>query len=201
MPSNPKIPREMILKTALDMLIRSGYETINIKAIAKELQCSTQPISWQFGNMEEFRKELAKAAFRYASDKSVPKGANCVEAFEKIGEAYVDIAFDEPNLIRFIAAQSGEPPYKGKQLSIWNQQRNQQLTEEIAKATGMNQEAVQIFMQTVVVYTHGLAMLIVSGVLREKKETIHTMIRDTGIRLMISFGVEAAKAYGFFEKE
>ena len=43
MPSSPKIPRETILKHALDMLIQDGYPSINIKSLAQRIGCSTQP--------------------------------------------------------------------------------------------------------------------------------------------------------------
>lgn len=56
MPSSPKIPKEMILNAALTMLIRDGYSALNIKALAEELHCSTQPISRHFGNMEGFER-------------------------------------------------------------------------------------------------------------------------------------------------
>lgn len=45
MPPKTQIPKEMILKTGLDLVIREGYEVINIKRLAKEIGCSTQPIS------------------------------------------------------------------------------------------------------------------------------------------------------------
>ena len=50
MPSSPKIQKEVILKTAMDLLIREGNGAINIKTVAKELGYSTQPISRQFGS-------------------------------------------------------------------------------------------------------------------------------------------------------
>ena len=37
MPSSPKIPKEIILKNALDMLIQDGYSSINIKSLAKRI--------------------------------------------------------------------------------------------------------------------------------------------------------------------
>jgi hydrogenase maturation factor len=58
MPSSPKVQKELILKTAMELLIREGYAAINIKTVANELGCSTQPISRQFGSMDGFRKEL-----------------------------------------------------------------------------------------------------------------------------------------------
>ena len=50
MPPKIQIPKEKILRTGLDLVIREGYEVINIKRLAQEIGCSTQPISWSFGH-------------------------------------------------------------------------------------------------------------------------------------------------------
>lgn len=64
-----QIPKEAILKAALRKLIRDGYSSLNIKSIAEEIGCSTQPISWHFGNMETLRRALAEFALNYAMRK------------------------------------------------------------------------------------------------------------------------------------
>ena len=56
MPRSVQITKEKILTAALDVLIREGYSAVSIKSIARELNCSTQPIAWQFGNMDNMRK-------------------------------------------------------------------------------------------------------------------------------------------------
>ena len=64
-----KITKEKILDTALRLLIRDGYKKVTIKTIANEIGCSTQPISWTFGNMENFRIALAEYALQYVNKK------------------------------------------------------------------------------------------------------------------------------------
>ena len=49
MPSSPKIKKEDMLQAALKIVAKNGYAALNIIAVAKELGCSTAPISWQFG--------------------------------------------------------------------------------------------------------------------------------------------------------
>ncbi len=39
MPRSVQISKEKILKTALDILIRDGFSSVNIKSIASELGC------------------------------------------------------------------------------------------------------------------------------------------------------------------
>ncbi len=49
------ISKEVILDAALKMLIRDGYASVNVKTLAAEIGCSTQPIVWHFENMEGLR--------------------------------------------------------------------------------------------------------------------------------------------------
>ena len=101
MPSSPKIPKETILQHALEMLIQNGYASINIKALAKRIGCSTQPISWHFGNMENFRNALTEYALDYANEKML-SASEGMSAFSNVGIGYIDIAYDEPNLFRYL---------------------------------------------------------------------------------------------------
>lgn len=85
MPSNPKIPKATILKHALDMLIQDGYSSINIKSLARRIGCSTQPISWHFGNMVNFRNALTEYALHYANEKML-SASEGMPAFSNVGK-------------------------------------------------------------------------------------------------------------------
>ena len=97
-----QITEERILRAALDMLIRDGYSSINIKTLAAEIGCSTQPIMWHFESMEGFRSALAGYAYSYAKEQMHPAGTDPVTAFENMGRAFIHIAVHEPNLYRFL---------------------------------------------------------------------------------------------------
>ena len=71
MPSSPRIKKEDMLQAALELVSRDGYAALNIKAVARELGCSTAPISWQFGGMDGLRRRELPAARRpYFFDSS-----------------------------------------------------------------------------------------------------------------------------------
>lgn len=59
MPPLKKVQKEDILKATLEILKKEDIESLNARRIAKELNCSVQPIYHNFENMEE----LKKAAF------------------------------------------------------------------------------------------------------------------------------------------
>ena len=94
MPPKVQIPKDRILETALQLLIRDGHEAITIKAVAKELGTSTQPISWTFGNMENFRTALAEYALNYANQKMFSDSDDPMKSYRKVGTGYIDMALD-----------------------------------------------------------------------------------------------------------
>ena len=58
-----------MLQAALKLVAKNGYAALNIKAVAKELGCSTAPISWQFGGMDGLREELILLVHCYIDRK------------------------------------------------------------------------------------------------------------------------------------
>ncbi|WP_167957467.1 TetR/AcrR family transcriptional regulator [Anaerosporobacter faecicola] len=56
MPPKQKITKDMILEAARALVRREGIERINSRNVAKELECSTQPIFSQFPTMEQLRQ-------------------------------------------------------------------------------------------------------------------------------------------------
>ena len=190
MPSSPKIQKELILQTALDILIHEGYSAINIKRIARELGCSTQPISWQFGGMDGFRAELTEAAAQYMNRKIVAAGSNAVAAFEHSGKEYLDLAIDEPNLFRFLLmGESGKSVPDGF-TSLLSYSLSEEELADFSRTLGLSSEQSEAFTSMMVIYTHGIATLIVAGVVKGRREDFHTMVREAGVRYLCSLGLE-----------
>lgn len=52
MPAKKQVTKEMILGAALRVLMEGGTEAVNVKSLAAELGCSTQPIYLSFDNIK-----------------------------------------------------------------------------------------------------------------------------------------------------
>ena len=52
MPPKVRIAKEDIVKTAVELVRKNGAGSINARAIAAELECSTQPIFSNFATMD-----------------------------------------------------------------------------------------------------------------------------------------------------
>lgn len=192
MPSSPKIPKETILKNALEMLIQDGYSSINIKSLAKRIGCSTQPISWHFGNMENFRIALTEYALNYANERML-SALEGMSAFSNIGTGYIDIAIDEPNLFRYLY-MSGESGYHAGGFDILTTAgANSAVAAQIATQLELPADKVNDFFRNTIIYTHGLACFIVSGLIKATREELYAMVNQGAYGFMLQAGFNLRK--------
>ena len=185
-----QISKEMILQTALEMLIRKGYSTINIKTLSKEIGCSTQPLVWHFENMEGLRKALAEYALNYANEKMRSCMQNGMETFVDFGIAYINLAFDEPNLFKYLY-MSGECGLQVGGFDVLvNADENAAIVGQIAGYLKISKENVSRFFQNTMIYTHGLASFIVSGIITSSKEEVAAMVKQTANAFLSQAGAK-----------
>lgn len=165
MPSSPKIPKEVILENALHVLQRDGYENVNIKAVAKEIGCSTQPISWHFGNMDGLRRELSEYAHKVALEKITKVSNQGIEGFLEIGVNYINLAIEDRNLFCYIYMNGcGNYVVEGlRAFSLLGE--NDLITQSVSDALGISQEQAARRIEDLTVYANGLAAYIATGVL------------------------------------
>ena len=190
MPRSVQITKEKILAAAIDILIRDGYYAVNIKSIAKELKCSTQPIAWQYGNMDNMREALTQEAVIYANQKMMPTSTNCIEAFWQIGYAYINLAFDTPNLFRFVYMGESKNYCRGGFNSILTDKGNAALIDKLYQYLSISREQADMLFQRMLVYTHGIVSLVVAGVLNCSKEQVYSIVKDFAADLFSLTGVD-----------
>lgn len=185
-----QISKEKILETALQLLIRDGYEAITIKAVAKELGTSTQPISWTFGNMENFRTALAEYALAYANQKMHSDSYDSMEAYGKVGTGYVDMAYDEPNLIRFLRLDEKRLQGSGGLGGSFDEKAKADRRKAFAGQYGCTEEEAEKFMLNMMIYTQGLVSMILAGGINIAREDAHQLLHKMAGMMIRSFAKE-----------
>lgn len=187
------ISREVILDAALKLLIRDGYSAVNVKTIAGEIGCSTQPIVWHFENMEGLRLALSEYARDYAAKKAFLDSKNKIESFEFLGRSYVKMALKEPNLFKFLYL--GESPI-GKPYDlkgIARDKKNKEMITMIAAQTGLNEEQVVRFVRNTLIYSHGIATMVATGVFKATEKEMMAMINDAADAFILKEGIDPQK--------
>lgn len=189
MPSSPKIKKEDILQTALEIVTQDGYAALNIKAVAKKLGCSTAPISWQFGGMDGLRQELIPFAEKYVENTYYSFNENEFVAFEQRGKGTIDLALERPYLFRFL--------YMGERSQLLSNGFELQqdpsdgtdMYEKIADMLEITIEQAMDFAMMMMVYTQGMGTLIASGIVQDTKENMYCMLHNTGMTYLKGLGV------------
>ncbi|MBR5975075.1 MAG: TetR/AcrR family transcriptional regulator [Clostridiales bacterium] len=191
------ITREMILQAAYAILDESGSSAVAIKTIAARLGCSTQPISWQFGSMVELKKEL----FLYAGGRiwgnleADLQGMDALDAFFATGVHYISTACDHPHVFRFLSVDDpkvtiGESARAFGEKSIFTQQMDGIAVELLAQKYRVPKEKIGEAVQNTVIYTQGLAVMMMWDDFRMPKETACRMIFDMGVKLLGVAGID-----------
>lgn len=190
MPSSPKIKKEDMLQAALELVARDGYAALNIKAVARELGCSTAPISWQFGGMDGLREELIPFAEQYVEDKYYSRNENEVAAFEQRGRGTIDLALENPNLFRFLyTGERSQILSTGFRLQTNNPDIDN-MYQKMAELLEITLNQVMDFAMTMMVYTQGIGTLIASGIVKDTKENMYRMLHNTGLTYLKGLGVK-----------
>ena len=184
------IKKEDMLQAALELVSRDGYAALNIKAVARELGCSTAPISWQFGGMDGLREELIPFAEQYVEDKYYSRNENEVAAFEQRGRGTIDLALENPNLFRFLyTGERSQILSTGFRLQT-NNPDTDNVYQKMADLLGITLNQVMDFAMTMMVYTQGIGTLIASGIVKDTKENMYRMLHNTGLTYLKGLGVK-----------
>ena len=190
MPSSPKIKKEDMLQAALEIIIQDGYAALNIKAVAKKLECSTAPISWQFGGMDGLRQELIPFAEQYVEDTYYSLNENEFATFEQRGKGTIDLALEKPYLFRFLYMGERRPHLiTGFELQP-DDSDGINVYKKIADMLEITVKQAMDFAMTMMVYTQGIGTLIASGIVKDTKENMYRMLHNTGMTYLKGLGVK-----------
>ncbi len=184
-----QISKEVILQKALEMLIREGYSSINIKTLSKEIGCSTQPLVWHFENMDGLRKALADYALNYANNKMEPSDERPIYAFIEVGAAYVKLAHQEPNLFKFLY-MNGDSRFSLPSFdTLKSYEGHDDLIKRLSSTYHISEEAIGRYLEHTIIYTHGIATLIAAGVVNASEEEAMQMVLYAGRSFALKEGI------------
>lgn len=154
MPAKKQITRDRILNAALKILRQRGYEAVNIKGLAKELKCSTQPVYLSFTGMDELRDALIPLAAKKFEDYMKRDSKNGVIRLYDI--SYVHFAKKEPKLFYFLFMRANAfAEIKRILLPIIEQS-----ITEFMERYGLSHQEADYLHDHLWMHTHGIASMI-----------------------------------------
>ena len=179
MPPKVKITKEEIIKTTVDLVRASGADSINARAVAGALNCSTQPIFSNFECMEELRGAVIADAYElYLGfiEKEVKSGK--YPEYKALGMAYIKFAMDEKELFKllFMRDRTGEDLSPSPDFEMSAQM--------LMTTLGVSIEIARLIHLEIWACVHGIGVMIATNFLPLELDLISTMISDVyqGIR-------------------
>lgn len=171
-----QITKDIILETALQMLIQEGYAAINIKSLANRIGCSTQPIVWHFENMQGFRKAFLDYCIAYIKERFTVWNDSLDEMLIQTATNYIAIARDMPHLFRFVYTDNKEECKNSEIISALQLDNTKRMMELLRREKGLAQGQAATFLMDFEFYIHGIASYTASGFCTYSEEELTRMV-------------------------
>ena len=170
MPPKAKVTKEKILEAALNIVRRDGASKLNARSVAKELNCSTQPIFSFYKSMEELKNDLMITANDY-NDKYVLDYIQRMDIlpYKASGMAYIQFAKDEKELFKFLFMN------EKKNTQMWESEHGY-IIEMVMASTGLDKAIATKFHLQMWLFVHGIATFSVTSCLEMSEEQIHEFL-------------------------
>lgn len=183
MPAKKQITKEMILQSALKLLKQSGLESVNIKALAKDLNCSTQPVYLSFKSMDELREELIPLA--------IEEFKNNIKTQSKDGQIrlynmeYIHFAKKEPKLFCFLFMR----PNAFSEMKQMLLPVIENSISELMNTYKISHEEADFLHDHLWMHTHGIASMIATDFCDWNLEKVERMLTECRIAFTTKYEV------------
>ena len=165
MPKKPSTTKEAMIEGAFRLIREKGHESLTARNLAAFLGCSTQPIMYQFPNLDMLRDLAYQRADAFHSEY-ILAGADLLET----GLRYIRFAQEEPHLFRFLF-QSG----RSSGLRLEDLIRSPEMTDILSAVSaeeGLTTDDAVAFFEPLVAVVHGYASLIANNAMKYDPDTI-----------------------------
>lgn len=179
MPPKARITKREIISTAIILVRENGAGSLNARAIASALGCSTQPIFSNFSSMDELQEAVNEYAYQTYLDfikKEVDSGE--YPPYKAFGMAYIRFAREEKELFKllFMCDRGGKEAKPSPDFA--------QSVEMIMKANGLTREKAELIHLEMWTCVHGIGTMLATSFLSLDRELISQILTDVyqGVR-------------------
>ena len=160
MATRSKINPDDILAAALKIVRQHGEEKLTAREIAKIMGCSTQPIIYNFSNMDNLRQATLREADRFHTEYIVQKLQQNGGSIQQLAMSHVEFARDEKNLFKFLFLDRNNKPIPDNKPMLLSSKEGNAFTQMTAKITGLPLDYAQQLFTSMWWQVHGIATLV-----------------------------------------
>ena len=186
MPPKIKVTKDDIINAAVEIVRSKGAQAINARAVAAELNCSTQPVYSNFATIDELRLAVVDKAEELSREymrREVEDGK--YPEYKAGGMAYIRFAKEEKELFKllYMRDRSGEVIPESTDLS-------DEMESIVHKQTGLSGLDVKLFHLEMWAFVHGIAVMFATGYVELDPELVSKMLTDSYQGLRKQYGME-----------
>ena len=155
MPPKVKFTKEEILKAAILIIERDGYESLTIRALSQELNCSTHPIMTCFSSIEVLKMAVFEEVDKMFSGYIMENMDSPTNIGYAIALKYIEFAKIKLNLFKFLYfVDDFEKPYSKDFI------QEDDFFYFLKEAMGFSYDETKIFFSCLWILVHGMATVI-----------------------------------------
>lgn len=151
-----KITKEMVVDAAFTLARAGGMEAVLVKDIAKQLDCSVQPIYSYCNNMEGLKHDVMVKVRAFVS-QYIAQRLDEKDLFRSSGHAYVTLAKEEPQLYKLFILQKRENVSSFDEL--YEKECNSKMAEAISERLGIDLLQARWLHLHMLIYTIGIGTI------------------------------------------
>ncbi len=151
-----RITKEMVVDAAFEIARRNGMDQVLVKNIADRIGCSVQPIYSYCKNMEGLRQEVIARTGSFIQH-FIATHLNKNDLFQSTGQAYIQLAEEEPHLFKIFILRQREGITSLEEL--YQAEAGEHIAEFIANQLQISvREARQLHLH-MLIYTIGIGTI------------------------------------------
>lgn len=152
-----RITKEMVVQAAFDLAREGGMEQVQVKALAKKLGCSVQPIYSYCNNMPELKHEVVVRTADYLR-QYMAEHIDETNLFRSVGIAHAQFAREEPYLYRLYFLRERK---KIRSLEdVYTTETDPRIAATIARERQIPLEQARALHRHLMIYNIGLSFIL-----------------------------------------
>lgn len=179
MPAKKRNDKEDIIRAAIKVIRRNGMEGLNVRDVAKECKCSTQPIYHVFGNVGNLKKETTEEMVkifdgyikREIESKVYPE-------YKAVGMGYIRFAKEEEEIFKYLFMRN-----RASDSASLNKTFDD-ATYTVMRNYGLYKDDSVKLHTEMWAFVHGIATMFATGFLDWDWKTVEDMVTDVFLGLI-----------------
>ena len=169
MPVIIDMSKETVVKGAVKIINKTGWNSLNARGLAKELGISTKPLYRIYNSMEEIKEDVYKEIYRQY-DEFINSRVDAKKALLTLCIAYVEFAQEYKNLFISLFLSNN---LKWKDINnVLDEKWNQSTIINLVNKQNLSFEDAKDLFMNMWLYANGLATLIATNEISVDKKAI-----------------------------